>query len=284
MWKQCWLVVCSAALGLVLASPAGLAAQPEGRPMLGLPTQGLRAKEVPADKLVFTRQSDWTEFWAKYGAGAAPLVDFSQWQVVGVFLGERPNPGYGVDIAGYATAGTTIEVQYTEWKPAPGMVYAQVIVHPYDIVAVPAGGRVSFKATTKQRESATAAPAEFQVIRAPAPSAAVPEQYLLISDEPAWIAFWAKYFPGDAPSVDFGRRVVAGVIASAEAPPFRAPHVSRIGDRVRVMLAAAGQQAAGSPQALLIAVPRAARVDIVVAPQARMPGAEESKSRGVEES
>jgi hypothetical protein len=76
MWKQCWLLACGVALGLVLASPAGLAAQPEGRPMLGLPTQGLRAKEVPPDKLVFTRQSDWTEFWAKYGTGA-PLLDFS---------------------------------------------------------------------------------------------------------------------------------------------------------------------------------------------------------------
>jgi hypothetical protein len=283
-----WLLGCGAVLGLVLtgaAAPAGEAAPVEAKPMLGLPTHGLRAEEIPADKLVFTRQADWTEFWAKHAAGAAPLVDFSRWQVVAVFLGARPNPGYGVDITGCVAAGTSMEVQYTEWKPGPDMVYAQVIVHPYDIVAVPAGGRVSFRAIAEPRERGSATAAESQVLPAPPPSTAVPEQYLLISDEPAWTAFWAQHFPGEVPRVDFSSRVVAGVVASAETPPLRRPHVARIRDRIRVMVAAAGQQAAGSPQLLFVAVPRAPRVDIVMAPHPRRPRrGRGSESRGVEES
>jgi hypothetical protein len=269
-----WLLGCGAVAGLVLAgavAPAGSAAPVEARPMLGLPTHGLRAEEIPADKLVFTRQSDWTEFWGKYATAAAPQVNFSQWQVAAVFLGARPNPGYGVEVTGCVAAGANIEVQYTEWKPAPDMVYAQVIVHPYDIVAIPAGGRVSFRAVTKPRERVLATAAESQVLSVPPPSAAIPEQYLLIPDEPAWIAFWAQHFPGEAPRVDFSSHVVAGVVTSAEVPPFRKPHVARIGDRIRVMLAAADQQPAGSPQVLLVAVPRAARVDIVVAPHPHRP-------------
>ena len=50
--------------------------------------------------------AEWTALWREHSPGRpAPAVDFSREMVLGVFLGSRPTPGYGVEIAGTRQQG-----------------------------------------------------------------------------------------------------------------------------------------------------------------------------------
>jgi hypothetical protein len=98
---------------------------------------GLNARAVPAGEYVFNERETWEAFWSKHGREPAPEIDFEQYTLVAVFLGRRPNPGYSVKIVGAEEKlGETI-VKVAEYLPDPGMMYAQVIVYPFDAALIP---------------------------------------------------------------------------------------------------------------------------------------------------
>ena len=79
----------------------------------------------------------WDVLWREHAPDKPrPAVDFSRELIVGVFLGSRPNAGFGVEIAGYRDGGGRIVIEYRETVPSPGALTAQVIVSPYHIVAL----------------------------------------------------------------------------------------------------------------------------------------------------
>jgi hypothetical protein len=92
-------------------------------------------------------REEWASLWRAHGSSRPlPGVDFSREMVVGVFLGSRPNAGFAVEIVGYREAGDAVVVQYREITPAPDAITAQVIVSPYDMVAIPKrAGSVTFE-------------------------------------------------------------------------------------------------------------------------------------------
>jgi len=104
--------------------------------------------EVSAARQVTIRDREaWLSLWRAHGSSRPlPAVDFSREMVVAVFLGSRPTAGYAVEIVGYRQAGDAIVVQYRETAPAPDAITAQVIVSPYDVVAIPKRtGNVTFE-------------------------------------------------------------------------------------------------------------------------------------------
>ncbi len=111
----------------------------KGKPVKSEPIQvpGLQAARMPAGQDVFNTQKEWGDFWAKYHATPAPEVDFKNFTLVAVFLGQRPNPGYSVKIVGATEYPDKVVMNVVEYLPAPGMMYAQVIVYPYDTVLIP---------------------------------------------------------------------------------------------------------------------------------------------------
>jgi len=114
-------------------------------PFEGIEAEGLRVGSVPAGNLVLRDGGELAEFWDRYGSGPQPSIDFERRMVVGVFLGERPNPGYGVRIVAVRRVGTGAEVVYEESLPHPDGIYAQVIVHPSDLVSIPrVSGQIRF--------------------------------------------------------------------------------------------------------------------------------------------
>jgi uncharacterized membrane protein len=57
--------------------------------------------------------------------------------VAAVFAGERPTPGFSVEVTGTRREGTDLVVLVDERHPDPALVAAQVIVSPFHIVTLP---------------------------------------------------------------------------------------------------------------------------------------------------
>jgi hypothetical protein len=98
-------------------------------------------------RVVIRDDQEWRALWAEHAGAAAalPPVDFRTRMVAAVFAGDRPTPGYGVEIVDARRQADTLGILVTESRPAPGLMAAQVIVTPFHIVALPRfEGPVSF--------------------------------------------------------------------------------------------------------------------------------------------
>ena len=69
------------------------------------------------------------------GGGAADR--FSREMVAAAFAGERPTPGYAIEIADARVEGDALVIPISEQPPARGGVAAQVIVSPFHMVRMP---------------------------------------------------------------------------------------------------------------------------------------------------
>ena len=93
--------------------------------------------DAPRQALVRT-DAEWQALWRQHEFDRErPKVDFSREMVVAVFLGTRPNAGYGVEVVNTLEKSGTLIVRYRERKPAPGAITAQLLTFPYHIVAFP---------------------------------------------------------------------------------------------------------------------------------------------------
>jgi hypothetical protein len=97
-------------------------------------------------EVVVRTQREWESLWQRLGSGEPrPPMDFGKKMIVGVFLGSRPTAGYRVDIVEVASQGDAVVVRYTERKPAPGRMVAQIVTAPFHLVSCDRrGGAVKF--------------------------------------------------------------------------------------------------------------------------------------------
>ena len=106
-----------------------------GLPLTTVAQGALSSVDEPLQVVVRT-QREWDSLWKRHGSGQpAPAVDFGKKMVVCVFLGSRPTAGYKVDIVGIVAEGEAIVVRYTERKPPPDRVVAQVVTAPFHLVS-----------------------------------------------------------------------------------------------------------------------------------------------------
>jgi uncharacterized membrane protein len=96
----------------------------------------------PRRFLIRDRQAFAAIWGAHAGPNAVPpAVDFDTRMVAAVFAGERPTPGFSVEVTGTRRegpdAGKGLVVVIEERHPDPSRVAAQVIVSPFHIVALP---------------------------------------------------------------------------------------------------------------------------------------------------
>jgi hypothetical protein len=88
------------------------------------------------------------------GAHFGGSVNFITNSVAAVFLSDRPNAGYGVEIREVTRDASLgrITVHVIEWLPDPKTFYSAVVLYPADIVAFPApSGTVEFVRSKKIR-------------------------------------------------------------------------------------------------------------------------------------
>ena len=89
---------------------------------------------------------EWSRLWTQHaGERTRPAVDFSTEVVVAVFMGTRPTAGFTVEIVRVREEGGALVVSYTETRPAPDSVTAQMLTSPFHIVAIPKGAATDVK-------------------------------------------------------------------------------------------------------------------------------------------
>ena len=262
-----WQCVIAATIGLTVlcllcegAAGRGLSGVAHLQTMIGLPTNGLDATGIPAQQVVFSRENDWVGFWKAHSSAPAPLVDFARWQVVAVFLGPKPSPGYGLRIVDATETPSGTQVTYRQFVPAPGMMYAQVIVYPYDVVAIPAGKTVSFaNPPPREREKpGPTQPVQARVLDAGGLAMPREARHLAFADRESWEAFWRGYCASAPPVVDFSRQIVVGAAQPSGGLEFAAADKQGHAIRIRLKRAPAGLDL----KWVLVAVARAPRVDL----------------------
>jgi uncharacterized membrane protein len=96
----------------------------------------------PRRFLIRDRQA-FAAVWAAHAGptAATPAVDFDTRMVAAVFAGERPTPGFSVEVTGTRREGpepgTGLVVLVVERHPDPSRVAAQIVVSPFHIVTLP---------------------------------------------------------------------------------------------------------------------------------------------------
>jgi hypothetical protein len=110
----------------------------QGQEMPRMVDKGDRSQIMSAREVVVRTVAEWEALWRSHLPARQPAaVDFSKEMVVGVFLGSRPTPGYGVTIVSATEQGSVLAVRYRETSPPSDAILAQVITFPYQIVAIP---------------------------------------------------------------------------------------------------------------------------------------------------
>jgi uncharacterized membrane protein len=82
---------------------------------------------------------EWRALWAAHRGPetAAPPIDFTTEMVAAAFLGERPTPGYSVEIVSRASEDAGIALDVVTHPPPPGQIAAQIVTSPFQIVRFP---------------------------------------------------------------------------------------------------------------------------------------------------
>src|SRR4029453_6089957 len=75
--------------------------------------KGDRSQIMSAREVVVRTAAEWDALWRSHLPTRQPAaVDFSKEMVVGVFLGSRPTPGYGLTIVSAGEEGNALRVRY----------------------------------------------------------------------------------------------------------------------------------------------------------------------------
>lgn len=102
-------------------------------------SRGDDSRLVEARRFLIRDRQAFTAVWAAHAGHDAPLptVDFESRMVAAVFAGERPTPGYAIEVTGTKREGDTLVVIVEERAPDPSRVAAQIVISPYHIATLP---------------------------------------------------------------------------------------------------------------------------------------------------
>ncbi|WP_018130915.1 protease complex subunit PrcB family protein [Effusibacillus pohliae] len=100
---------------------------------------GERGRPMPFQKVDLATTGPAVQTWV---AGQKPIPGVHSAMIEGktyilVSRGEKPNPGYGIGIRNVIEEPDRLVVQVDLRNPEPGMMYAQVITTPIDVVEIP---------------------------------------------------------------------------------------------------------------------------------------------------
>ncbi len=91
---------------------------------------------------VIKNEDEWKNLWVNIHSGVLiepppqTQIDFSNYSVIAVFMGEKNTGGYSIEIDKIYHEGDKIVVYINESTPAPDMMVTQALTQPYHIVKV----------------------------------------------------------------------------------------------------------------------------------------------------
>lgn len=102
-------------------------------------------------RFVVRDADEWRALWSAHAGSDShpPDVDFATRMVAAAFAGERPTPGYGIEIVGSKRERSSLAVIVKDTLPPRGTMAPQMIVTPFHIVTMPRHeGEVRFADTS----------------------------------------------------------------------------------------------------------------------------------------
>jgi protease stability complex PrcB-like protein len=124
-------------IALVLALAAALT-QGSPTPMPRTIEKGDQSNIEDAKQALVRTDAEFKQLWQQHAPDRpTPKIDFSKEMVVAVFMGSRPNAGFSTAIVSATAAAGVLLVRYSETKPGPDTVTAQILTFPYHVVAIP---------------------------------------------------------------------------------------------------------------------------------------------------
>ncbi len=105
---------------------------------------GAAVVDMQSGLTVFTTESEYTDYYkqihrTKHPKPPPPSVDFNKSIALFISFGEQKSAGYFIEIRKVYMRGSTLVVKAILLKPPQDSFQAQVITHPYNLIAVPIG-------------------------------------------------------------------------------------------------------------------------------------------------
>jgi hypothetical protein len=120
--------------------------------------RGANSGYPTASHMVIDNSEEWADVWQQHTSDfipppPVPGVDFTDNQVVAVFMGEKCTGGYSMEILTVETKIseqedlTLLVITVAYRQPQPGDIVQEVITHPYHIITIPqlAANKVLFQ-------------------------------------------------------------------------------------------------------------------------------------------
>lgn len=101
----------------------------------------------------------WTSTWNQHmqfmvDPPPPPIVDFSKYTIVAVFMGEVSTGGYAINVYDVVDTGSSILVKVEKTQPGPRTIVTQALTQPYHIIQIAKTDKpVFFDIVTKTIES-----------------------------------------------------------------------------------------------------------------------------------
>ena len=123
-----WLVLSSLTIAMSAQTP------PQPRTV----EKGDQSNVDEAKRVLVRTDAELKTLWQQHAPDRPlPKIDLSKEMIVAVFMGSRPNAGFSTAVVSATAAAGVLMVRYSETKPGPGTVAAQILTFPYHIVAIP---------------------------------------------------------------------------------------------------------------------------------------------------
>lgn len=92
-------------------------------------------------QVVARNQSEWETLWRRHTSidlnpPPLPAINFAEYTVVGLFLGDKPTGGYEAEIVRAEPSNTDLAILYRERSPTGQGVLIQSLTQPFHIVQV----------------------------------------------------------------------------------------------------------------------------------------------------
>ena len=132
----------SSCLALALAGACSIAAA-ETAPVsfVRITSTSGSARHEPAC-LVARNAQELQELVQRHGAPAIPkpgalIADVQNHMVIGIFLGDRPSPGYGMSVQSVEQENDQLVVTYQEYLPDKAAIHAAALMQLFEIIQTP---------------------------------------------------------------------------------------------------------------------------------------------------
>lgn len=104
--------------------------------------QGCNSAYPTANQLVINNTTEWVDFWQEHSSDnipppPVPEVDFTQYQVVAVFAGEKSTGGYSVEITSVETTNSQLVITAKYSQPQADDIVTEAFTYPHHIIKIP---------------------------------------------------------------------------------------------------------------------------------------------------